>query len=205
MNQQRARRIGMGMKPRGEEESLPTTEGQEVPASEGTEEPSAVTVEGGDLESVVTGQPSLHESDSLAEALKASAAEPVQNLDSPGESISDAPMWTDPLVEKLTDVFTAEIEGEKQYFVGTDFSDGSDKSVLAVIEGSAEQPEIVGIFDIQMGQLANGEFRTTICIREGYYEGVKQQAAADNMSLEEWLSLQLNTRLEEWYFAQPQR
>ena len=89
MNQQRARRIGMGMKPRGEEEVLPTTEGQEVVSNDTPNDVQDVTVEGGGLKSVVTEipaenlaeEPRLHETeivDPLAAALKASAVEVFQ-------------------------------------------------------------------------------------------------------------------------------
>ena len=53
-----------------------------------------------------------------------------------------------------------------------------------------------------MGQLATGEYRHTVRIAEGYVEGAKQQAEADGVSLEDWLTSQLNAYLEQFWFAQ---
>jgi hypothetical protein len=54
---------------------------------------------------------------------------------------------------------------------------------------------------VHFGELPNGEYRATIRLPEGYVEGIKAQAEADNQSLEDWLSFQLQERLELWFFA----
>lgn len=314
MNQQKPRRIGMGMKPRGEEEILPTTEGQEVPALEGKEEAVPVTVEGGDLESVVTEVPaavaekepivaSNEVLDPLAEALKASEGivrlklyqhgdiaeplaptEPVQNLDSiidAGQQFpvtlkdgtivhkfgGDTPFKPKPpkaedlvitksgreklaeaagvdagevspedlrkLAEKMVPVLSEGLDPRKflqpnkRYAIGMDSALGADKTVAAVVEVGPQggpdrlvemlmsREEIEKRYPIltldkdgsvrrlepQMGELPTGEYRHTVRIAEAYVEGAKQQAEADNMALEDWLSLQLNTYLENWWYA----
>jgi hypothetical protein len=54
---------------------------------------------------------------------------------------------------------------------------------------------------VHCGELPNGEYRATVRLPEGYVEGIKAQAEADNQSLEDWLSFQLQERLEQWFFA----
>ena len=101
----------------------------------------------------------------------------------------------------------AGLDSEKKYFIGTDFGSGPDKTVVAVIEkGTSEAPDkLVGIFDIKLGELDSGEYRHTVRIAEAYVEGAKQQAAADNQNLEDWLSGQLNFFLEQWFFSSGQK
>jgi hypothetical protein len=55
--------------------------------------------------------------------------------------------------------------------------------------------------EVQMGELPNGEYRATVRLAEGFVEGAKQQAEADGISLEDWLTLQLNAYLEQWWMA----
>ena len=52
-----------------------------------------------------------------------------------------------------------------------------------------------------VGELPTGEYRATVRLAEGYVEGAKQQAEADGISLEDWLTLQLNAYLEQWWMA----
>ena len=92
----------------------------------------------------------------------------------------------------------------KRYFIVTDFGSGPDKTVVAVIEqGTLEAPDkLVGIFDIKLGELDSGEYRHTVRIAEAYVEGAEAARQSRQYgSFEDWLSLQLNTYLERWWFA----
>lgn len=77
----------------------------------------------------------------------------------------------------------------------------------ASIEAGLQSPiryKRVGVAECQLsdlGELSNGEFRATVRIREGYIEGIRQQAAADNMELEDWLTMRFADYIEQWFFA----
>ena len=77
----------------------------------------------------------------------------------------------------------------------------------ASIEAGPQSPiryKRVGVAECQLsdlGELSNGEFRATVRIREGYIEGIRQQAAADNMELEDWLTMRFADYIEQWFFA----
>jgi hypothetical protein len=307
----------MGMKPRGEDEKLPTTEGQEVPASEGTKEALVVTVEGGDLASVVTEVPAAEAEkesivagnevlDPLAEALKASADPEVDRIDiyrespdhiyalqpsglpidfgAPSEEELTRSIFEDGKVQNLdpeamTDAHAGALVRAVQksyeevkfpdppshmHVMGVDLARGDDKTVASVIEdgkvrilSDAEMEAFVEsakaaftaeieneqIFDVgqqfpvtmkdgtivhkfggepfmpkpptardfiltksgrrklaeaelEIGELPTGEYRHTVRILEGYIEGIKTQADADDLSLEDWLTRELGQALE---------
>lgn len=192
------RRIGMGMKPRGEEEKLPTTEGQEVPASEGVKEASSVTVEGGGLAGVVTGiSAAENEKESIValdEVFEAPPAVPQEAFDALAAAMKASEMASG--AEAFQNLDPAYDDSELDAL--------AEKMLPEMMEGLGVRPSEE--FDLpwsppQMGQLDNGEYRHTVRIAESYVEGAKQQAAADNMSLEDWLSLQLNTYLEQYWWA----
>jgi hypothetical protein len=106
--------------------------------------------------------------------------------------------------ERMAEVTRSIMEDGKQYAIGIDRGNGEDKSVAAIIKmGEDGAPdELIEILDMpNMGQLPNGEYRATVRVPEGYIEGIKAQAEADNQSLEDWLSFQLQERLEQWFFA----
>jgi hypothetical protein len=50
-----------------------------------------------------------------------------------------------------------------------------------------------------LGELPNGDYRATVRISETYVEGCKQQAEADGISLEDWLTGHLHSYLENWW------
>lgn len=52
-----------------------------------------------------------------------------------------------------------------------------------------------------LGQLPNGDTRTTVLVREGIWEGVVSQAEADHLSIEEWLTNELAQRLEDTFYG----
>jgi hypothetical protein len=93
---------------------------------------------------------------------------------------------------------------KKQYVIGVDCAAGEDHGAAAVVRlganGAAD--ELVEMLDLKpIGELATGEYRATVRLAEGYVEGAKQQAEADGISLEDWLTLQLNAYLEQWWMA----
>jgi hypothetical protein len=57
------------------------------------------------------------------------------------------------------------------------------------------------IFGPQMGILPSGDTRSTVLVREGYWEGVVSAAAADGISIEEYLTRELGERLEDTFFG----
>lgn len=57
----------------------------------------------------------------------------------------------------------------------------------------------VQFFQPEMGELSNGEYRATVRIAECYVEGCRQQAEADGVSLEDWLTGHLHSYLEGWW------
>jgi hypothetical protein len=58
------------------------------------------------------------------------------------------------------------------------------------------------ILDLKpLGELPNGEYRATVRIAEWCVEGVKGQAEADGISVEDWLTLRLTEYLEQWWAA----
>ncbi len=52
-----------------------------------------------------------------------------------------------------------------------------------------------------MGLLPTGDTRTTVLVREGYWEGVVSAAEADNQTVEEWLTMELASRLEDRFYG----
>ena len=52
-----------------------------------------------------------------------------------------------------------------------------------------------------MGPLSSGDTRSTVLVREGYWEGVESAAKADGVSVEEWLTRELGERLEDTFFG----
>ena len=50
-----------------------------------------------------------------------------------------------------------------------------------------------------IGELPNGDYRATVRIAECYVEGCRQQAEADGVSLEDWLTGHLHSYLEGWW------
>jgi hypothetical protein len=54
---------------------------------------------------------------------------------------------------------------------------------------------------VYCGLLSNGDTRTTVLVREGYWDGVVSAAEADNVSVEEWLTNELAQRLEDTFYG----
>lgn len=90
-----------------------------------------------------------------------------------------------------------------QYSIGVDFGAGEDKSAAAVIRlENGASDELLETFDIpRLGELPNGEYRATVRVPEGYWEGVKSAAEADHVSVEDWLTNELAQRLEDTFFG----
>jgi hypothetical protein len=65
----------------------------------------------------------------------------------------------------------------------------------------AAERNAVQFFQPEMGQLPNGEYRATVRLPEGYWEGVKSAAEADHVSVEDWLTNELAQRLEDTFFG----
>jgi hypothetical protein len=64
--------------------------------------------------------------------------------------------------------------------------------------GHAQSKEAAKAFTF-LGELPNGDCRATVRISEVYVEGCKQQAEADGVSLEDWLTGHLGGYLENWW------
>jgi len=99
---------------------------------------------------------------------------------------------------------TLPLDGKKTYAIGVDVGIGEDRSVAAVVRSgeNGAVDELVAMLDLKaLGELPTGEYRATVRLAEGYVEGAKQQAEADGISLEDWLTLQLNAYLEQWWMA----
>jgi hypothetical protein len=93
---------------------------------------------------------------------------------------------------------------KKSYGIGIDIGMGEDRSSAAVVRlgenGAAD--ELVAMLDLKpIGPLPNGEYRATVRIAEVYAEGCRQQAEADGISLEDWLTGHLGSYLENWWGA----
>jgi hypothetical protein len=92
----------------------------------------------------------------------------------------------------------------RQYAIGIDKGIGEDHGAAAVIrmgENGAPDELVETLGLTTLGELPTGEYRATVRLAEGYVEGAKQQAEADGISLEDWLTLQLNAYLEQWWMA----
>ena len=85
--------------------------------------------------------------------------------------------------------------------------DGSKPSIAeiekAIESGAKVEMAPNGDVTIQpaapLGELPNGEYRSTVRIAEWCVEGVKGQAEADGISVEDWLTLRLTEHLEQWW------
>ena len=91
---------------------------------------------------------------------------------------------------------------KKTYAIGVDYGSGEDKGAAAIVRlgenGAAD--EVVEMLDLKpIGTLPNGDYRATVRIGEVYVEGCKQQAEADGISLEDWLTIHLSSYLENWW------
>ena len=92
----------------------------------------------------------------------------------------------------------------KQYAIGVDAGIGEEHGAAVVIrlgENGAPDESVEELGLTTLGELPTGEYRATVRIAEGYTEGAKQQAESDGVSLEDWLTIQLNAYLEQWWFA----
>ena len=151
---------------------------------------------------------SEHTIDSLEEMLKAS--EKVTELDPRDYAgIETSRMIT---FEEAAKMGLPPVEGAdgysifngKQYAIGIDKGIGEDHGAASVIRlgENGDPDELVETLGMTtLGELPNGEYRSTVRVGEGYIEGIKAQAEADGQSLEDWLTFQLQERLEQWFFA----
>jgi hypothetical protein len=89
------------------------------------------------------------------------------------------------------DAISSTIQFRQPEIMGQEHVPAVDKTYVHLTENGA----------IKLGELPNGEYRATVRVAEGYIEGIKAQAEADNQSLEDWLTAQLQERLEQWFFA----
>ena len=106
--------------------------------------------------------------------------------------------------EWMAEATTAIFENGKEYTVGIDTAKGEDKSMAAVIrlgeKGAAD--ELIQTLGLtSLGELPNGEYRATVRIAEWCVEGVKGQAEADGISVEDWLTQRMTEYLEQWWAA----
>ena len=111
--------------------------------------------------------------------------EPSQEEDSEGLAIEEAAKMGLPVVDGA-DTYIIYRDGVGEMWK----SDG--KSVSKIGEELNLNP---------LGELPTGEYRATVRLAEGYVEGAKQQAESDGITLEDWLTLQLNAYLEQWWMA----
>lgn len=218
---QKARRIGMGMKPRAQEEaSLPTTEGHEELPSDPIQEHVPAAVGGGDLESVSAEQP---EEVSEPEAEKEPELHATEVPAAPEEAFdalaavmkaSEGASGAEPQVDRI-DIYrqtpdheyilqqSAEIDRLAEKML-PEMMEGLEK-IVPICEDSAEFELKCGLQAFAMGILPTGEYRHTVRIAESYVEGAKQQAEADGVSLEDWLTIQLHAYLEQYWWANGQK
>ena len=200
MTKQKNRRIGLGMAPRGNDvkSSSPAVEMSRESAQE--EVAKEVKME------VVLGE----------EGVPPLGLTGVQNLD------SDAPLANgdtivaqmkdydnfpqvpydgiDPLAAMLKESKSLDdddnSETELMRDVVVSVSESLDRMSDIEAERAVEMAEaVVG----GLGELPNGDYRATVRIAEVYAEGCRQQAEADGVSLEDWLSGHLGSYLEAWW------
>ena len=200
---QSKRRIGSGMKPRGNKRFKPqketkemsnqsTDEGQQVVASEavldpqqGNETPGNLEPGNGEkgLQNLEEKGPMVAHDDGLEAALEESAGEVIdaefKDVDEPLPPCDGKPMGKE----------LAGITADKKYAIGVDY--GKDKGALAVVKiGKKGKPdELVGTWEaIGLGPQPDGSTKVVVTIEEGYWEAVQQWAEADGVPVERWLS-----------------
>lgn len=210
MNEGQKRKVGQGMKPRGE-------------TAEKTADITAVPTDEGQAESIIQPVLDREEGEQGSEHLEADL---VQNLDSaegPEKSPTVEPFCgfdarletffhpTPPEVEQVTAGSLSGLESlqaalEQSGFVKIDASDTPqgvncyqptpaevDKMASVLVREVQKEPLAVErINNIprihSLGEQLNGDFKTVVTIQEGYIEGVRQWAEADGKTMEEWLS-----------------
>lgn len=229
MTKQKKRLVGMGMKPRSTAVNTAVSTEQEAPVQEvevsknsGQPEVVSETVQVWSDEKPNGGSLDLKPVQNLE------LAEGVISEVTGGDTVvAQKPVFEDvPLVTKsvLDDLEKMMAESKEAAGAETEKNEDKEKKLDAIVELIREEqrprpyPEADGIpledhtwptyggidrkkyaIGAELGELPNGEYRATVKIAEGYVEGVKQQSEADNMTMEEWLSLQLNERLEQWW------
>ena len=103
------------------------------------------------------------------------------------------------------------VEGADGYVIGIDVGIGKSRTEIdprnyyQIPAEDKTQVKLTETGAIKLGELPNGEYRATVRVGEGYIEGIKAQAEADGQSLEDWLTFQLQERLEQWFFAKGSR
>lgn len=143
----------------------------------------------------------------VAQSEEVTGAEPMFTMQPiPGREFSDlgGPTLEQLATSVLNDGKGSAFSQGKQYAISIDHASNEDRTCAAVIRmGENGTPdELVEMMNLKpLGELPNGEYRATVRVGEGYIEGIKSQAEADGVSLEDWLTQQLQERLEQWFFA----
>lgn len=132
--------------------------------------------------------------DSLAAMLRDSKGEPVEPISFDGLLTNDG----------AADAGKAIYEGVQRAERPT-IAEIEDALGRQGSEGVELKPNGEVVIRPSLGEQDNGEYNLVVSIREGYIEGIKQQAESDNQTPEEWVSVKLAEYLEQWWFANGQR
>jgi len=208
MGKQRPRRIGLGMKPREVSATAGQTEGlKEVEMEVVLGEP-----EGGDhkLSPVqnLESQPAEEAEEPIVAQMpvfEPPPAVPQEVLDTLADLMKKSQELTGATAERLDKL--VEMVREERRGRPYPEDDGSKPSIAeiekAIESGAKVEMAPNGDVTIQpaapLGELPNGEYRSTVRIAEWCVEGVKGQAEADGISVEDWLTLRLTEHLEQWW------
>lgn len=207
----KSKQLGKGMKPRGNpqpaqvqasmaENSLSTdtvsnlSENEPIEAaSEASEMPENshdVSTDSG--ESQLAKEPNIvsanaqENADSLAKAMEDS-----READAPVDSkIVDQP-WT----QHEADALSAELDRIASDPASSpdqkEFAESLKESIPAQLGGLPVYPDL--------GQLADGSYRATVLIPEGYFETIELEAEAQSQTVEGWISERFTEYLEGWF------
>ena len=202
---QSKRRIGSGMKPRGNKRVKPqketkemsnqsTDEGQQVVASEavlgpqeGNETPGNLEPENGEngLQNLEEKGPMVAHDDGLEAALEESAGAVI---DAEFEEVDEAPADLETAMAVGTGTI-AEIKGSSGLKAKADvvIEDGKitkSRYAIGVDTATGEDQSAMVIVGLQ----PDGSTKVVVTIQEGYWEAVQQWSEADGVPVERWLS-----------------
>lgn len=212
MSEGQKRKVGMGMKPRGEQakgdassESLPTEEGQ----AESIIQPILDRQEGEQGGDHLEADPAQNlepetvaDSKALEEALKASAEGDGARCcprDDDGDGNCD--IHSSPGVFRNLRIVSpaAEVYPEGGQVVELTPEGGPVEGILQSDSGYAidmPRPRQARIWSL--GEQPNGDFQIVTTIQESYVEPVRQWAQEAGLTVEEWINHQLAGYLENW-------
>jgi hypothetical protein len=203
MSKGKKKRIGVGMKPRGKQNTAPalsTNEGQEkgildpvLGASSVVESVGSLAPENvQNLESSVASEPTP-----LEGLLESSKDDPkpegtVISVEGPDTFLKQ--QW-DEAKERAAVEEVLEANPRSGVFValGETLSRGGESATM-----SAKPGGMTYYSDPKLGEQPDGSFKVAVRIQEGYIGAVKEWAEADGLSIEDWLSSLVHTNIETY-------